>query len=127
MSYLIIVAGILYFIGGVANGLMDSIVHHWKSSIPCKKEWGNQFWNPDRSWINKYKKNAFNKERFFLSKSLLVFLTDGWHLCKSIMLTTMVIGAGLLIMVETIDIWRIILVIFYLRLMFYIGFITTYR
>ena len=48
-----------------------------------------EFFNPQESWVNKYKDN--NPElgpKFFGSKTFLVFLTDAWHLAKMLMITT---------------------------------------
>jgi hypothetical protein len=41
----------------------------------------NQFWNPDISWVNKYKNGDVSQGMTFRGK-YLVFTTDGWHLMK---------------------------------------------
>jgi hypothetical protein len=39
------------------------------------------------SWRNKWQwGEKENGEKFFLSSTMLSFLTDGWHLCKALML-----------------------------------------
>jgi hypothetical protein len=62
---------------------MDKIQFHFNNSI-FKNFKNKLFWDPRISWVNKYKDgNPLNGEKFFLSKSLFVGLTDGWHLFKS--------------------------------------------
>ena len=43
----------------------------------------NPWWNKSQSWENKWKNGDPEQgERFFLSSTVLVFLTDGWHLSQ---------------------------------------------
>lgn len=72
---------------GAANGFMDALQFHGAWS----KLGNEQFWNPNKSWINKWEideagKAIAGKERFWGSSTFLVFLTDGWHLVKWIYL-----------------------------------------
>lgn len=71
-------------IAGFAEAVMDKLQFHYNKSI--FKGFRNQiFWNPKLSWRNKWKNgNKEEGERFLFSSSLLVGLTDGWHLMKSI-------------------------------------------
>lgn len=44
------------------------------------------WWDPSKSWVNKWAVNSTTKERFFGSSTFLVFLTDAWHFFKMLML-----------------------------------------
>ena len=69
------------------NAVMDIITYKYDTSIFLKYTKILKFLNPNISWTNKWKGgNAFNGERFWGSSTFLVFLTDGWHLCKFLML-----------------------------------------
>lgn len=75
--------GFLFFIiSGMCEAVMDTLQFHYESSYFFKFK-NRLFWDPSVSWKNKYKDgDPTNGERFFLSKTLLVGLTDGWHLFK---------------------------------------------
>ncbi len=82
---------------------MDTLQHHYDTSIFKKLgdkyyDFGAQFWDPRISWVNKYITNNDGileyKPKFFGSTTFLVFLTDGWHLMKEIMLSSMCISFG---------------------------------
>ena len=69
------VPAVLAFTSGVCEGVMDGLQFYYDKD--------NQFWNPDISWVNKYKgrdpQNGLSfRGRFF------VWTTDGWHLVKGI-------------------------------------------
>lgn len=82
MKYLIIA---LCFLAGFFKAVRDTLMFHFSSSI--FKNWNEQFFNPAISWMNKYKDYpADKKEAFFLSKTVLVSLTDAWHLSELLML-----------------------------------------
>lgn len=62
-------------LAGICNAVMDTLAHHFYTSIFNDLKFNPQFWNPLISWENKY------------SKWLPVAFTDAWHLFKSGMLT----------------------------------------
>lgn len=67
---------------------MDSLQFRYEKSIP-KLLFKNKdsFWNPSISWKNKHKyKNKIVRNMMSTS---LVFLTDGWHLMKFLMLVSL--------------------------------------
>lgn len=67
-------------LAGLSEAIMDTIMFHYKRSKFIKKQ--NQlFWDPKESWKNKYKSDL-KTPKFFLSTTLLVFLTDAWHRFK---------------------------------------------
>lgn len=87
------IAVILFFLllAGISNGVHDTLQHHYGSSI--FRTWTDsrqQFWNPEISWRNKYKKDDTGnlvrplRPAFPGSTTALVFVTDGWHLTKTL-------------------------------------------
>jgi len=83
----------LFMIAGICEAIMDKIQFHYDGSI--FKKYKNQiFWDPKISWRNKYKNgDPLEGEKFFLSKSLFVGLTDAWHMFK--LFRTFFIFAGI--------------------------------
>ena len=78
-----------WFLAGMSNGVMDKLQFHYKDSLLDKLDGVNDTFDPDKSWINKYKDfgdsfiaNTFEK----LRKTALVFTTDLWHLMQWFML-----------------------------------------
>jgi hypothetical protein len=75
----IIVAVILGIIAGLGKGIRDTLAHHYENSIFSR--YNPNFWNPTLSGSNKWKNGDRKQgERFFLSSTLLVVLTEGWHI-----------------------------------------------
>ena len=78
---------------------MDKIQHHYHKSI--FKTLNEQWWNPEISWKNKYRKNESElgvdllRERFPFSRTFLVFVTDAFHLFKSIRDNSLIVAVGL--------------------------------
>ena len=108
----------LILISAAANGLYDRIQFHWNLTPTWIAERPN-FWNPKISWKNKYKKDL-ETPNFFLSTTLLVFLTDGIHLLEFIRVNSIVIAISL--MTPNPVIYFLIL-----RLVYWIGWKLTYR
>jgi hypothetical protein len=78
----------LLFLAGALNATMDVLSFRYKTSIFSKYTKLQEFFNPQESWVNKYKDNNPNLgPKFFGSKTFLVFLTDAWHLAKMLMIT----------------------------------------
>ena len=81
MNWLIIILGIVVT---VLDATQDEIRFHWSRifghwfKVGSKAE---QWFNPAKSWINKYKDS---KLLTFLFSRPLVFLTDFWHMLKFI-------------------------------------------
>jgi disulfide bond formation protein DsbB len=62
---------------GITKGIQDKLLFHFDTSV--FQRLGN-WWNPKESWKNKWKDGDKSKgERFFLSSTWLVSLTDAWH------------------------------------------------
>ena len=78
----------LLFLAGALNATMDVLSFRYKTSIFSKYPKLQSFFNPQESWVNKYKDNNPKLgPKFFGSKTFLVFLTDAWHLAKMLMIT----------------------------------------
>lgn len=86
--------GLCFCIAGCAEAAMEHLQFHYKG--------GNPFFNKD-SWKLKYKNNDPKQgPKFLFSTTLLVWLTDGWHLFKFIRTTFIFLGIGLLSMKVTL-------------------------
>lgn len=93
---MVIVGLILIFISGSCNGVMDKLSFHYERSIFSSKNFNKHFWNPNLSWENKYKERGNSKFKNLIEKydnGPLVLFTDAWHLFKSLMLSSLVIGS----------------------------------
>lgn len=78
----------LLFIAAIFKSLADL-------SAEGKIPFGDPFYfYKDLSWTNKYKKNT-REPKFFLSTTVLVFLTDFWHLCNFIFFTSIQLAISL--------------------------------
>lgn len=78
----------LVLCAGLANGTMDSLQFHFpRTPFADAARFDRMFWDPAVSWKNKYAGgDPARGERFPLSTTALVFVTDGWHLAKFCML-----------------------------------------
>lgn len=76
-----LIVAILAILSGGFKAVRDTVAHHYTVSV--FKKWGNEtYWNPEVSWKAKYKDydNGDTRPAFPLAKTLLVSLTDAWHL-----------------------------------------------
>ncbi len=116
---------VLIILAGTANGIMDLIYFHWNKA-PKFMQTFDDFWNPAISWKNKwYKKRStkqynFLKERFWGSSRWFVFMTDGWHMCKEIMISSICLALAL-----NFDFTILVFITF--RLGWYVGFKIFYK
>jgi len=89
MLWLIVILGVL---ATVANATSDEIRFHWSRLFAHWFKRGSnaeKWFNPSKSWENKY--ISQNKILRYLFSTTLVFLTDFWHLLKSITLTSVLL------------------------------------
>jgi hypothetical protein len=74
----------MFLLAGLAEGIMDWL--QFKLPLQIKHKWVyHKFWDPRISWKNKWSYSTVTLDRyekFFLSTTVLVFLTDGWNLMK---------------------------------------------
>lgn len=85
------VSGGLSFIAGASDGFTQTLqFHYWEFEKKFPKAKG-QYWNPAISWKNKYKDvdNGNYDAKFFGSKTFLCWVTDGYHLTRTITNTSM--------------------------------------
>lgn len=80
----------LIIISAVANSVMDTLKFRFGRSIFNRSQW-LQFCGP-QSWRNKWKDGLEGKEKFMFSSTILVFITDAWHLSQFIMLKCFVLA-----------------------------------
>jgi len=74
-----VVAFLFFILSASFEAVMDHLQFRYTKT--------NYFWNPKLSWMNKWKYTSIDRtitrtEKFFLSSTVFVFLTDGWHLMK---------------------------------------------
>lgn len=91
---------VLVAIASICKAVKDTLKFHYYDSIFLK--YNGLYWNPDVSWRNKYKINELGsieidnkgkkEERFWLSTTALVFLTDAWHLFSFIEINTSIVA-----------------------------------
>jgi hypothetical protein len=73
--------GGLVFTAGASKGFNETLMFHWKAFRHSFPKANPNWFNPDISWKNKYKNgNPDGGARFPLSTTVLVVLTDQYHL-----------------------------------------------
>lgn len=89
-----LLAALLFVCAGLSNGVMDSLQFHYPATVFSNvQRFDPQFWNPAESWKNKYKNRDVKQgEAFKGSSTVFVFVTDGWHLVKFLMLKFLFLG-----------------------------------
>jgi len=81
----------LTFISGTAKGLGDVLEYHFPNFQRLHPNANPQFWNPNQSWVNKYKNNdPAQGEKFFGSTTFGVVFTDAIHPVRSIQKFSMI-------------------------------------
>lgn len=75
---IIIAVALLAAIAGAAKAVQDTVHHHHAVSVFAHM---GDWWDPAQSWKLKYEDydRGLTGERFPLSKTVLVALTDAWH------------------------------------------------
>jgi len=90
-----IAALILIALAATAEAIMDILQFHFETSAFWNLN--KHYWNPQWSWMNKYKDLTPSKgPAFFGSTSFLVAITDAWHLLKMFRTLFLFIGIGLI-------------------------------
>jgi hypothetical protein len=81
---------LLFFFAGVFNACMDVSRTRYDTSV--FRFWRNQNWvNPALSWPNKWKPDSRTGD--LIMSTVLVWVTDFWHLCKMLMIICFTLGA----------------------------------
>jgi hypothetical protein len=66
---------ILIFLAAILNAFMDTLAHHFSTSI--FKELNVKFWNPNISWEYAKKINGYVFDAWHMGKSLMIFCLMG--------------------------------------------------
>lgn len=111
---------------------MDTLAHHYEKSIfGFSDKLSDDFWNPHRSWKNKYKERGNTLFANFIEKidnTILSFLTDGWHLFQFIMLTALQTSITLpFIFYYNLSWWQGIITIFVVKMIWGATFELFYK
>jgi hypothetical protein len=107
-------------ISAIAKAAMDKINFHFYDSVFTS--WKHKFWNKEYSWQNKYKECSPELgEKFPFSSTILVFLTDGWHLMQFIFLNSLFI-AFFLISLHDFSYYEAIVHLILIRALFGVTF-----
>lgn len=123
-------------LAGISKAVMDIIQHKFRSSIfSNKKRFNELFWNPEKSWRNKWRQDVKEntlKERFPGSSTFLVFVTDAWHLFQSSTINPLalsffllgivanVIGSviiGIVLFIAVLVLFKVVFEIFYSKVL----------
>ncbi|HLN53246.1 MAG TPA: hypothetical protein VK212_06015 [Lentimicrobium sp.] len=80
----------LLFISGFCDGTSEVLKIRYQSFERVFPGADDQFWNYNISWKNKYKDGLPPDPRFFGSKSLFVWTTDGYHMMRMMRNVTMI-------------------------------------
>lgn len=89
----------LVVLAGIFKAVMDKLQFHWHRSVFALNpvRYNPLFWNPTLSWENKYKIGTnYKVEKFKFSTTLLVFLTDAWHLAQMSMTLLLFVGISMI-------------------------------
>ena len=87
---MIIIAIILLILGGFSKSVMDRLADNKWNFIVRPANW---FDFKSNTWSNKYKNNDPRQgEKFPLSTTVLVFLTDGWHFFQMLTYSFLILG-----------------------------------
>lgn len=132
---------ILVILSGAGKACQDIISHKYDRSIfsDMPEKW--QGWlNPKYSWLNKYRAKTHeeylqeggDKEAFFLSETVFVWVTDLWHMAAMIENTSLILGLVMLPEMFTKElnlnyIWELSLDLVLIKLCFTASFTLFYK
>jgi hypothetical protein len=73
------------FVAGMADGLNQTLEFHYNDFKRVFPNANDNYWNPQVSWVNKYKNgNSADGPKYMGSTTYLVWTTDGYHLTRFI-------------------------------------------
>jgi hypothetical protein len=89
------VALVCWGLAGMADGVAETLQFHYGDfKVKCPN-CADEYWNPGVSWINKYGASETLRPKFPGSTTVFVWITDAYHLFRS--LTTWFLVAGWLL------------------------------
>lgn len=113
---------ILALLGGFGKALRDTLAHHFETSV--FRNLNPQFWNPVLSGSNKWKNgDRAQGEKFKFSSTLLISLTEAWHIGETINVAFLILGTGLLVYSGIGLLWALLLA----RIAYGISFTVLYK
>ena len=91
MIILILLSLLLIVLSSFCNAIMDTLDHHYSTSIFSKIEKNPLWWNADQGWKNKYvdrdpKKGRVKWNILGIRVNKPVQITDAWHFFKMLMI-----------------------------------------
>ena len=93
---LLTILGFLFVaVSAASEAVMDKTQFHFEKSIFSLDKYKQTFWDPNKSWVNKWKEDL-KTEKFLGSSTIFVFTTDAWHLFKFYRNTFLFLGLPLL-------------------------------
>ena len=124
----------MLFIAGLFNGRMDYIKLHQLDSESWKRKWNwNTISNTGFSYIKLYHWWYFGlfkpkyQEKFPYSSTILVFLTDEWHLKKWLMFLCIEMAIALpVIDAYNLPLWSVLICVIALKAFRGLGFTLIY-
>ncbi len=79
---------LLIILAGISNAIMDVLKFRYSRSVFNK--FNENWWNPNKSWRNKWKNGDPEQgERFWGSSRWFVRFTDAWHFFQGLMFTSL--------------------------------------
>lgn len=114
---------IFVIFAAIFKAIIDTLQFHYNKSIFIKRKMQN-WWNPEISWMNKYKDHDVSKGEAFLgSTTIFCWITDAWHFFQSLYLNFIFLAIVFFdpIIKTEILIWNLIISFIIYRVTF--GFI----
>jgi hypothetical protein len=90
---LAVVVLLLLLLAAALNAVMDELQFHYDTSVFARFKSQQQWLDPRVSWRNKWKDGDQKQgEKFPLSSTSLVGLTDAWHCAKTLWIDCMLLA-----------------------------------
>ena len=110
---------LLISIAAISNAVMDILKDRFKDSVFSK--FNEQFWNPAKSYLNKYIEGDKDKGRKYPSfiSGFTDTFSDSWHIFKFILILCIVLIASnsFIEFILYFSLWGIIFKVFYTKLL----------
>ena len=123
---MIIIGALFILLSGVAEAIMDKLQFHFHESVFSNMKSTN-WWNPYKSWKNKWKNGDKSQgEKFLFSSTLFVFTTDAWHFFKFVR-NLLLFTCWIPVIFLLDSIWHTLLTVALYRILYGVGFYFTYN
>lgn len=119
----------LAIIGGISKAMMNTLSQHYHRSIFYnKKMFKVTWWNPKKSWKNKFKYDSITQPKFFGSTTIFTLFTSAWDLFQWIFMFTYTLAILLSLLLSNMPfICAILIAVGYVGILFGVKwFITNY-